>query len=708
MHLEKVYQPYMKRLYGIVFVGMIFWIILLYRLFSIQVQGRDQYMALAEYQYKRSVTLRAKRGRILDRHGEVMAFDLNTRSFFANPSEIKDPVVVAGRFAKITGRSQASLLDQLVPSRPFVWLARQVAGDLPADIQTLKSPGVGYITESKRIYPYRALAGQLLGYTDIDNLGIEGGELAFESFLRGEKRTAILQIDGKGKVFPVVETAWETPKCGRDVMLTIDAVYQAIAEQEMKRAVEESRAKSGMTVIMDPRTGEILAMVNIALYDPNRPARYKAELRKNRIITDLYEPGSTFKIVTASAILNREIQAPGDSIFCEEGRMSVAGGVIHDAHPHDWLTFQEVIEQSSNIGVGKLARALGKVRLHEYIRLFGFGCRTDIGLPGEAEGVVKHPSLWSGRSLETIAIGQEVSVTALQITNAYSAIANGGLLMKPQIIKAVLHDGVVRREMRPEVIRRVVSPETARTMKKFLVGVVERGTGTKAEVQGVEVAGKTGTAQKVKEDGTGYAEGQFISSFVGFLPASDPRLVCLVILDSPPETYWGGQMAAPVFKRIVDRILNLKNRPVLYRLAEQEPVSSEPTDPPDLRGMSKTAVERTLARYGRRGRFTGTGGWATAQSDEGVRSDARISVAFDSPLSDSEKARREVPKVVGTTVRQAVMLLSSKGLKSRLRGNGIVRRQTPTGGTMVENGTVCILDSSPSPNVLLAQNWWTP
>ena len=330
-------------------------------------------------------------------------------------------------------------------------------------------------------------------------------------------------------------------------------------EEELKAAVERHRARSGMGIVMVPRTGEVLALASVPGFDPNRPGDYPMWTRKNRVITDIYEPGSTFKVVTAAAALEEKVMSPEDSVFCEEGAFLVAGRRFRDAHPYGWLTFREVVELSSNIGTIKVAERLGKDVLYRYARTFGFGAETGIDLPGEVKGILRPPSAWSGRSLASIAVGQEVSVTAIQMACAYAAVANGGMLMRPQIVLEVKGaGGKVLKRMKPEPVRRVVSEETARKLVEFLEGVVERGTGREARIPGVRVAGKTGTAQRPLEGGGGYAPGEFVASFVGFLPAEDPELLCLVVIDTPREGgHYGGQVAAPVFRRVVERVLSL-------------------------------------------------------------------------------------------------------------------------------------------------------
>ena len=498
------------------------------RLASLQVWSEDDYVEKARLQHEKRVTLQASRGRILDRNGQVLATNLEARSFFvSNASELDNLRAIAVRFADGTAR-RTRVLARLEEHRPFVWLARQVLDDGPEE---QLPEGVGWMVEMRRTYPMKSLAGQVVGYTDIDNVGIEGIERAQDVLLTGVPGEMASQVDAKGKGLAALGTVQKLPENGADLFLTIDADYQSIVEEELASAVAKFEAKNGVAIVTDPRTGEVLAMANVPLYDPNAFTRAPAQTRKNRAVTDLFEPGSTFKLVALAAALEEGLFKPSDQVFCENGALEVAGDEIHDTHPSGWLSVAEVIEESSNIGTIKIARALGPAGMYRYARLFGFGNSTNSGLPGEVAGELRHPSKWSARSLETIAIGQEIGVTALQMAAAYGAVANGGRLVEPRSIRRAVRGDSVVMDRTQRRVRQVISASAARCVTEILEGVVRNGTGSNAWIRGYRVAGKTGTAQRAAKGKPGYDPDRYVSSFVGYLPADQPELLCLVVVD---------------------------------------------------------------------------------------------------------------------------------------------------------------------------------
>jgi cell division protein FtsI/penicillin-binding protein 2 len=563
--------------------------------------------------------------------------------------------------------------------------------------------------ETTRHYPFGALAGQVLGYTNVDNKGIEGLELGLDEDLHGKPGWMAFRVDARGRRFAEINNPVQDPRDGNRVLLTLSAAIQAIAEEELSDAVAQFSARSGQAVLMDPRTGAIIAMANVPSCDPNRPGKTAVWTRKNRTITDCYEPGSIFKIVAVAAALEEGVKRPVDLIFCENGKMKVAGRTIRDVHKYGWLTLQEVLEYSSNIGTIKVAQEVGARFLYQYGRAFGFGYQTGIKLPGEVKGTFRPPAKWSGLSLATIAMGQEVSVTALQMAAAYGAIANGGVLMRPWIVRAVVDaNGKTVRESKPQEIRRVMSPETARTLTRFLQGAVERGTGENAQLEEVHVAGKTGTAQKAIEGGRGYAPGEYVSSFVGFLPAGDPKVVCLVSVDTPRGVYYGSQVAAPAFKRIMDRVLSLRDCSVSTELRaalESEAVARrERENVPNVCGLPvPQAVETLHAKrlVGSRGSARGKvrkakedvvcGQWPIAGTKAVVGTQVWLASA-PSEARSPDGARTNLPNVVGMSFREAVRHLSVLGVQVNIRGKGRVKRQRPRPGTRVREGMVCVLE----------------
>ena len=605
----------LRRLKWLALGGGMLWLGLVSRLVQVQGVEHQAYLAKAQEQHQRRLELKGDRGRILDRQGRVLGVDVEAVSFFAHPDQVEEPEAVAAHFAPLDAKRAQRLERQLRGDGPFVYLARQLDGGALARAESRSFAGVFRHSETKRHYPQGRLAGQLLGYTNIDNKGSEGVELAFEELMRGTKGTALVAVDALGKQVPGSRRERQKAEDGDSVVLTIDAVYQDILEQELERAIQNSEAEGGMGIISDPRTGEILAMANLPLYDPNRPASVEAKWRRNRAVTDPYEPGSTFKVVAAAAVIEEGLGNFGELIFCEEGSLKLDNGdLIRDIHPHGLLSFGEVMEKSSNIGTIKIARRLSRARFYEYIRRFGFAGRTGIGLPGESTGLLEEVGKWSDRSQETIAIGQEISVTGLQLVRAFGVIANDGQLMEPHIVKGILHgDGQVEERARLNSVRQVISAGTAERVRKMLTGVVANGTGKRAQIEGVAVAGKTGTAQQASRNGGGYDPDRNIVSFVGFLPAEDPELLCLIVVDNPLRDRWGGHTAAPAFKRVMERILYLPEGRACARQSgeiarRQENRGDDPLESiPDLRGMSRRVARFQAGLRGLPVTFSGEG-----------------------------------------------------------------------------------------------------
>ena len=481
-------------------------------------------------------------------------------SLYASPNEIKDKdkEAIIRQLSPMLNVSQAYLRDRLYRKKSFVWIARKITPEQSIAVNRLSIKGLGFLKESKRSYPNSYLASHIIGFAGLDNVGLEGLEIYYNKYLKGEAGWALFLRDARQKKLDL----WEKmvlPKDGYALALTIDEVVQYIAERELDKAFKAYHAKGGSIVVMNPHTGAILALANRPTFDLNEYNNANKDEMRNRAICDLFEPGSVFKIVTASAALEEKKVSEEDRFFCENGSYRVANHTLHDHRPHGWLTFREVIEQSSNIGTTKVAQILGNDVIYRYVRLFGFGSRLGIELPGEIPGMIKEPRLWSKVSIAAVPIGQEVGVTALQLAAAISVIANGGQLMKPYIIQEIRDKyGETIKEFSPLMVRKVISLDTSERVKKILIGAVERGTGKLAKITGINAAGKTGTAQKLEPNGA-YSHNKFIASFIGFAPAEDPIVAIVVILDEPHPYYFGGVVAAPVFKNVAsDAIKYLK------------------------------------------------------------------------------------------------------------------------------------------------------
>jgi len=530
--------------------------IILFRLVTLQVLQAAELTARADRQHQKSVTLEGARGTVIDRHGKVLAMNVEVPSIFGVPTSLDNPANAARFLSPVLHIRREEIEKKLRQEKHFVWLARKIEPEQGHRLEQLSIDGIGMVMEGRRFYPKGPLLAHVLGFVGMDGIGLEGLERRYETQLHGEKRMTILQRDALGRtVFPK-GLREQVPAAGHALTLTIDEVIQYIAEKELEQAVDHSRAKSGTIIVLEPQSGAILAMAVSPRFDPNAVAALTADRWRNRALTDTYEPGSTMKVVVAAAALEERVMMPGSMLFGENGRMTVASTTIHDHEKLGWMTFAEMIQKSSNIGAAKTGMLLGESRLYRYLQAFGFGQRTDVDLPGEVAGLLKSPREWGRRSLASISMGQEVGVTPLQMVSAVAAIANDGVLMKPYVVSGMRDQkGQLVKETLPYVKRRVVSPVTARTLTTILEGVVTSGTGTKAAIPGFRVAGKTGTAQKVDPRTGAYSSALSVGSFVGFVPADSPRLAMIVVIDEPQGEAWGGVVAAPVFRRVGEQVL---------------------------------------------------------------------------------------------------------------------------------------------------------
>jgi len=530
--------------------------IILFRLVTLQVLQAAELTARADRQHQKSVTLEGARGTVTDRHGKVLAMNIEVPTIVGVPTSLDSPTNAARSLSPVLRIRRDEIEKKLRQDKHFVWLARKVEPEQGQRLEQLSIDGIGMVMEGRRFYPKGPLLAHVLGFVGMDGLGLEGLERRYEVQLHGEKRVTILQRDALGRtVFPK-GLREQVPAPGHALTLTIDEVIQYIAEKELEEAVNNAHAKAGTIIVIEPRSGAILALAVSPRFDPNTVASLTADRWRNRALTDTYEPGSTMKVVVAAAALEEKVMMPGSMVFGENGRMTIANTTIHDHEKLGWMTFAQMIQKSSNIGAAKTGMLLGEQRMYRYLQAFGFGQRTDVDLPGEVGGLLKSPREWGRRSLASISMGQEVGVTPLQMVSAVSAIANDGVLMKPYVVSEVRDQkGQLLKNILPHVRRRVVSPDTARTLTTILEGVVTNGTGMKAAISGYRVAGKTGTAQKVDPRTGTYSSSLSVGSFVGFVPADAPRLAMIIVIDEPQGEAWGGVVAAPVFRRVGEQVL---------------------------------------------------------------------------------------------------------------------------------------------------------
>ena len=529
--------------------------------FDIQIFKAKELAQKAENDYSRYITVKGERGQILDRSMNKLATSIDAISITACPSKIKNPGVAAKKLSKILSTDPKKLQATLSSRRMFAWVARRVSPDQASQIRQLNLTGIYFENDSKRFYPNRNLAAQVIGFTGAEDSGLEGLEFKYNSVLEGDFLKIKIKRDGNGRVLDLDKKRREQLK-GNSIVLTIDKKIQFLSEQTLERTVKAHRAKSGIALVMRPQTGELLSIAHFPQFNPNNFKNYDNIIYRNRAITDAFEPGSAMKVFTAAAALEKGF-APKSIFFCENGTYKIGTFTINDTHPHTWLSINQIIKFSSNIGSVKIAETIGDKALYNYLANFGFGNKTRVGCPGETSGSLSPYRKWSKIDAGAISFGQGVSVSAIQLISGISAIANNGNLMKPLLIKKIISNkGKALREYHPETIRRVISSKSAQQVKRMMsLAVKEEGTGVKAAMAGYTVCGKTGTAQKALKNKKGYSKNKYISVFGGFAPENNPELAILVVIDEPRKQYYGGDVAAPAFKTIMAESFNYLNIP---------------------------------------------------------------------------------------------------------------------------------------------------
>ena len=625
------------------------------RLVNLQVIRHTELSALAERQYSRTITLHAPRGPIVDRRGTPLATSSAAESLFAQPRSVGDPVRVATRLARVLGMGERELHAMLTSPKSFVWIKRQLPPAQVDRVKSLREPGLGFVADPLRLYPNRELAAHVVGFEGADG-GLEGIERAWESQLAGRPGRAIVGRDALGRDV-LTQQVLQEPAPGHGVMLTLDTTIQYIAEREIDAAYRRTGSKAAMAVVLDPKSGDVLAVAIRPTFNPNTFTDASKDALRNRAITDPFEPGSTFKIIMAAAALEEGVVKPDDRIYGENGSITIARTTIRDWKKQGWMTFTEVLQQSSNVGSIKVGMAIGKETYHRYMTAFGFGALTNVGLTGESRGLLRPPSRWSALSLPTMSIGQEISVTAMQMVASFAAIANGGVMMQPRLVRATF-DAAGRELERaePKPLRRVLSEATARTLMRIMVQIVDNGTGHAAAIAGYEVGGKTGTAQKMDPATKRYSHAPGVLSFVGVAPADDPKFVMLVMLDEPKNEKWGSEAAAPIFAAIGREVL---------RYLEVPPRDAQPL-------QIVTAQAHPGDLYAKPG---------TVSIDTGA---TVVPVATDSGTADSAL---RMPDLRGKPLRQALATLAALRVDVELRGHGLVVAQLPDAGAALADDT---------------------
>jgi cell division protein FtsI (penicillin-binding protein 3) len=698
-------KSFARRLFLLKLLFAIGFVVIAGKLAQVQIIDAPMYQAMARKQHEEKLELPALRGRILDCNGNVLVSNTNFISVAA------DPLLVgaqAGRLAQACaeafGRPASYYRAKLQNSAPrFAWLERRQMPETVAKLRRSGIKGIVEIPEPKRLYHYGSLAGPLLGLTDIDNKGIAGLELQYNDHLRGIPGSIIMQKDARSNMWPSADYPRIEPVNGDDLILTIDLAYQAVLEDELAKAVESNGAEGGLAILVEPHTGKILALASSPGINPNIVGSSQLEWARTRIVTDMFEPGSLFKIVTASAAFEHELISPNRIFDAEAGKYVVRQNgrllqTVTDDHPHDRLTFQEGIEQSSNIVMAKAAELIGPERMYRQARDFGFGIPTGIELPGEIRGRLKKPQQWSGTSLRTMAYGYEVAATPLQIVMAYASIANKGILMAPRIVREVRSsENVLLGRTEPERIRRVVSERTASILTDAFKGVVVRGTAQEALSPGISIAGKTGTAKRYVNGR--YQTGDYVASFAAWFPADDPQVVGLVMIENPRHrSYYGGFVAAPVLRAVAERILQVSPHIGAPPVNVASTVENEHVIVPDIRMVQAPIATKILKERGLDFELFGSGDIVLRQAPKPGSTLARGDVVRLS-VEPSEGAHAQgllvMPDLRGMSVRRAVNCLVLQDLTVDINGSGTVVSQNPPAGQRIRTGSRVAITCEP-------------
>ncbi|HJY85733.1 MAG TPA: penicillin-binding protein [Candidatus Acidoferrales bacterium] len=636
------------------------------RLAYLQLICHSDYLARAQRQQQRIVEISPKRGAIYDRNLRELALSISVDSCFAVPAEIRNVAMASRLLARALHTSAEEMEAKLSSSRSFVWVARKLSPQQVARIQALNLRGIYFQKENQRFYPKRKLAAHVIGHVDVDEKGLAGVEYAADAQIRGKPGRMLILADARRRWYDRNEQAADA---GASAVLTLDEKIQYIAEKELATAIRDTHALAGTIIVQDPNSGELLAVSNWPAFNPNAASSSSADSRMDRAIGALYEPGSTFKLITLSAALEEGITRPEEVIDCQGGAIYIANHRIRDHKPFGLLNVAQILAHSSDVGAIKVGLRLGALRLYEYIRAFGFGSPTGIDLPGENRGLVRRVENWSAISIGAISMGQEVGVTPLQLATAVSAIANGGMLYRPHVLRELRRGPQV---LPPEQTapRRVLSPPTAATLRRMMEGVILEGTGKLARLDGYTAAGKTGTAQKIDQATGRYSPTKVIASFVGFAPLNNPVLTVLVTLDSPVGPHHGGEVAAPVFKRVAEQVLAYLDVPrdlVLAPSRERASNREQPTPPSDVSDFDAAQVEMSPAV-------------------EVVAPAEPVKAVAEPAVATAEGAEVTVPSLAGKTVRSVTEECLHLGLHLVLIGTGVAVEQSPEAGATVRRG----------------------
>lgn len=687
------------RLYIILAFFLIGFATIVGKLFKVQVVDHDELAEQAANQYRTQIVLPARRGVVRDRNGIILASNAFVVKFAVDPKEIKDKEKLAAKFSAVFDKPKDHYLKLFSnPDRRYIVVERDVPQEIAASFDGIKERGLLREVDQRRHYAFAERASHIVGFSSKDGRGLAGIEMFADKLLRGSDGYAIMQRDGRGGLRPDVDYDEQSALNGDDINLTIDERIQLRTEAALRRGVERANAMAGTAIVMDPRTGEILAMANMPDFDPNDFFSASNDMLRNRAITDAFEPGSTMKVLTAAIALEEKVFKTTDKINAENGTWTIDGGArIKDTHPYGTLTFRAALEKSSNVCFAKISDKIDRRKFYKYMRDFGFGVLTGIDLPGEVKGNFRKPGRWSVNSKRYVSFGYEMTATPIQLASAYAAIANDGVMMKPYLVSKRTSPNGDITDIQPQELRRIVSPEVARTIRSIMQGVVDSGTGTTTKIKGVAIAGKTGTAQQLVNGR--YSKQHYTSSFIGFFPADKPEYEILVILRSPRNGYYGGAVSAPIFREIATGILDMNGElPVEARTSTpflttaapvdggaapeiEGPIITEKSDErelPNVRGMSADLARSILASQG----YTVTQSVPAGivEQVELVKDGSvKLIVRAQEPL-ELKRSLSEVPNFIGMPMARAIKFAASTGIGIRLSGSGSVVRQEPEPG----------------------------
>ena len=698
------------------------------RLVYLQIFRYGNFEHRAQHQQQRTEEVSARRGIIYDRQGRELAMSINVDSVFAVPSEMPKPASTISLIARITKQDPHELLAKCEAAKSFCWLARKPDPEISARIRSLNLRGVYFQKESKRYYPKNELAAQVLGYVGMDDAGLSGIEREYEDQLHGRAGQMLISVDARKQWFGSVE---KQPEPGQNIVLTVDEKIQYIAERELETAMQQTHAIAGTVVVENPHTGEILALANRPTFNPNLSREITPEKLKNHAVSDVYEPGSTFKLVTISSALEEKLTNPNELFDCQMGSIVYNGMRIRDSRPHGLLTVSDVLAVSSDVGSIKIGLRLGEDRFYKYIRAFGFGQQTGIEVPGETRGLSKPPSRWSKVSIAAITIGQEIGITPLQLVGMVSTMANDGVYVAPRIVAASTQPKSTPQTIafHPVNEHRVISAYTAAEMRQMMQGVVisPHGTGRRARLIGYSSAGKTGTGQKVDPATHAYSRTKYVASFAGFAPINNPAVTIAVVLDSPVGLHQGGQVSAPVFNRIAQQVLEYlhaphdlelpANRQVLLareKASDKDLEEGSPDHPGEELDVADAPAADTLPSSARRepdvsSRLDGRDERRSSINNELIPAAMRekvshpiqtqkaiaptLDIASSAPLPangtvvlDVEQGGIAVPSFLGKSVRSAIEIAQANGFDLEIVGSGIAQDQSPAAGAHVPSG----------------------